>query len=127
MNPSFSCALILGLSALFLSCAGSQHPRVVAPNEAAAAPRYLELSREVKVNTLHFPSGTYRLHSTDAIGYYYRTPRGVIQGGIGGPHMRDGGIFVSKRDPKKLRGYVMVAGGVSHVGNFSNVKYRAHN
>lgn len=127
MTQSLICASILALSALLPSCAGSQHPRVIATNESSPAPRCLELSKEVKVNTLHFPSGTYRLHSSDAIGYYYRTPRGVIQTGIGGPQMRDGGIFVSKRDPKKLRGYVMVAGGVSHVGNFSKAKYRAHN
>ena len=116
------------LVSLLAGCAGSQHPTLIAPNEQVSVPRYIDVvGNEVKVNTLHFPTGTYRLHSTDAVGYYYRTPRGVIQKDIGGPHMRDGGIFVSKKDPKKLRGYVMIAGGVTLVGNFSKVHYRAHN
>ena len=37
--------------------------------------------------------------------------------------MRDGGIFVNKRDPNKLRGYVWRAGAITHVGNLSGVKH----
>ena len=72
---------------------------------------------------MHFPAGTYSLGAIDKIGYYYRAPRAVIAAG-GTP--RTGGIFVSRRDPRKLRGYVHLAGGVTHVGNLSHVPHRFH-
>ena len=82
--------------------------------------RYLELSREKQIATLHFPAGVYTLDAVDKIGYYYRAPRKIREGYA----MRDGGIFVSKRDPNKLRGYVFRAGTITHVGNLSGVKHR---
>lgn len=112
---------------LLSSCAGSSHPQILSPNEAATTPRFVDIYREVNVSTLHFPPGAYRLQSSDKIGYYYRTPRGVIQHTASGPMLRDGGIFVSKRDPKKIRGYVILAGGVTHVGNLSKTRHRFHN
>lgn len=115
------------LAIVLASCAGSSHPQVLTPNEPAPAPRFVDFYSEMKVGTLHFPAGVYRLHSTDKIGYYYRTPRGVIQRTLAGPLLRDGGIFVSKRTPTKLRGYVIVAGSVSHVGNLSKKRHRFHN
>jgi hypothetical protein len=61
------------------------------------------------------------LSAADKIGYYYRAPRKIVeQGSIG----RDGGIFVSKRDPNKLRGYIYRAGAITHVGNLSKVRHR---
>ena len=37
---------------------------------------------------------------------------------------REGGIFVSKRNRTKLRGYVYLGGVVTHVGNFSHANYK---
>jgi hypothetical protein len=39
---------------------------------------------------------------------------------------REGGVFVSKRNPKKLRGYVFWTGALTHVGNFSRKKHQFH-
>ena len=69
---------------------------------------------------LHFPAGVYTLDAADKIGYYYRAPRQIREGAI----LRDGGIFVSKRNPNKLRGYVWRAGAITHVGNLSGVRHR---
>jgi len=60
------------------------------------------------------------LDAADKIGYYYRAPRKVREGYT----WRDGGIFVSRRDPQKLRGYVYRAGTITHVGNLSGVRHR---
>lgn len=113
--------LILTSYFLLSSCAGSSHPQPISPSEGPPARRYLELYREKQVATLHFPAGVYTLSAADKIGYYYRAPRRILeQGSIG----REGGIFVSKRDPNKLRGYIYRAGAITHVGNFSRAKYR---
>ena len=106
---------------MLFSCAGSSHPQPIRPSEGPATGRYLELYREKQVATLHFPAGAYTLSAADKIGYYYRAPRKILgQGSIG----REGGIFVSKRDPNKLRGYIYCAEAITHVGNFSGAKYR---
>jgi hypothetical protein len=113
--------LLSTLAFLLSSCAGSSHPQPISPSEGQPTGRYLELYREKQIATLHFPAGVYTLSAADKIGYYYRAPRKILeQGSIG----RDGGIFVSKRDPNKLRGYVYRAGAITHVGNFSRAKYR---
>jgi len=112
--------LVLTSAFLLSACAGSSHPRLVSPSEGPGRPRYLELSREKQIATLHFPAGVYILDSADKIGYYYRAPRKIREGYT----MRDGGIFVSKRNPNKLRGYVWRAGAITHVGNLSGVKHR---
>jgi hypothetical protein len=106
------------------SCGGSSHPRPVSDTAAIPMPRTLELYSEVHVATLHFPGGSYLLSAADRIGYYYRAPGGVIEHTALGPVPRDGGIFVSKRNRAKLRGYVYLAGGVTHVGNFSDAQHR---
>jgi len=117
--------LILTSSFLLSSCAGSSHPRPITPSEGpAGTPRYLELYREKQVGTLHFPAGIYTLNSVDKIGYYYHAPRKIDEHMSGGSAGRDGGIFVSKRDPDKLRGYVWRAGAITHVGNLSHVQHR---
>ena len=103
-----------------LGCAGSQHPRLISPSEGPPSRRYLELYREKQIATLHFPAGIYRLDAADKIGYYYRAPGKVRERYA----WLDGGIFVSKRDPRKLRGWVLRAGTVTHVGNFSRAQYR---
>ena len=43
--------------------------------------------------------------------------RKVYQRSFSGRLPHDGGIFVSKRDQRKLRGYVIMPGGLTHVGN----------
>lgn len=109
---------------LLCSCAGSSHPRLVTPSEGPIAPRYLELYSAKQVATLHFPAGVYTLSAVDKIGYYYRAPRKIGEHAGAGSLGREGGIFVSKRDPQKLRGYVYRAGTITHVGNFSRTKHR---
>ncbi|HET9801112.1 MAG TPA: hypothetical protein VFP82_05445 [Chthoniobacterales bacterium] len=108
-----------------LSCAGSSHPQAITLSEGpVGAPRYLELDSTKQVATLHFPAGVYTLSAADKIGYYYRAPRKIGER-VGGRLVGlDGGIFVSKRDPNKLRGYVYRAGAITHVGNFSATKHR---
>jgi len=103
-----------------LGCAGSAHPRLISPSEGPPSRRYIELYHEKQIATLHFPAGIYTLDAADKIGYYYRAPRKIRERYA----WLDGGIFVSKRDPQKLRGYVIRAGTVTHVGNFSRVQHR---
>ena len=116
--------LILTSSFLLWACAGSPHPRLISPSEGPIAPHYLEVYSEKQVATLHFPAGVYTLSAADKIGYYYRAPRKIAERGGGGAFGREGGIFVSKRNPEKLRGYVYRAGTITHVGNFSGLKHR---
>jgi hypothetical protein len=123
---NFSTAQLLTILLVFLlsSCAGSSHPRLITPSEGPSSPRYLEIYSERRVATLHFPAGVYTLNAVDKIGYYYRAPGKIAEHFGGGSFWREGGIFVSKRNPQKLRGYVFRAGTVAHVGNFSGVKHR---
>jgi hypothetical protein len=108
-------------SSLFLSaCAGSSHPQLIGPSEGPPNRRYLKFYSEKQIATLHFPAGIYTLNAVDKIGYYYQAPRKIREGYA----WRNGGIFVSKRDPQKLRGYVYRAGAISHVGNLSRARYR---
>jgi hypothetical protein len=118
-----ACQLFLLVTCHFLlcACAGSSHPQPVSPSEGPPTHRYLELYREKQVATLHFPAGVYTLDAVDKIGYYYRAPRKISEAGSA---WRDGGIFVSKRDLNKLRGYVWRAGAITHVGNLSHAKHR---
>ena len=112
---------------LLFGCAGSSHPRVITPSEGPPNRQYLELYSEVRVATLHFPAGVYTLNATDKIGYYYRAPRKIAEHIGAGSVWRNGGIFVSKRNPEKVRGYVYRAGALTHVGNFSRTKHEFHN
>jgi hypothetical protein len=114
------------LAFLLCGCAGSSHPRPISPSEGPSSPRYLEIYSELQAATLHFPAGVYTLNAVDKIGYYYRAPRKIAERIGGGSLWREGGIFVSKRNPDKLRGYVVRAGTITHVGNFSRAKHRFH-
>ncbi len=105
LMKSPSLFLLSTFAFLLSSCAGSSHPRLVTPSEGPISPRYLALN------------------AVDKIGYYYRAPRKIAEHVGGGSLWREGGIFVSKRNPQKLRGYVFRAGTITHVGNFSGVKY----
>jgi hypothetical protein len=109
-------------SFVIAACAGSPHPPAEAPG-SANAPSMIELQSETRVASVHFPAGIYTLSAADRIGYYYRSARGVIQGSGPGRVVRQGGIFVSKRNQTKLRGYVYFGGSVTHVGNLSHAHY----
>ena len=123
MPRSLQVFLLSTLAFLLSSCAGSSHPRAITPSEGPSSARYLEIYSELHAATLHFPAGIYTLNAVDKIGYNYRAPRKIAEHVGGGSLWREGGIFVSKRDPQKLRGYVYRAGTITHVGNFSGVKY----
>src|ERR1700746_1567440 len=114
MRP-FRLFLLVTCHLSLLGCAGSSHPRLISPSEGPPTRRYLELEREKQIATLHFPAGVYTLDAVDKIGYYYRSPRKVGEHIGGGSVWRDGGIFVSKRNPQKLRGYVFRAGTITLV------------
>ena len=118
-------AIAVGLSAALLlsGCGGTDRRRSVNPVATTSTPQYIELRSKISAGTLHFPAGLYTLDSEDPKGYYYRAPRKVYQRSFSGGLPRDGGIFVSKRDQRKLRGYVMMPGGLTHVGNLSRANY----
>ena len=91
-----------------------------------AAPRYLELRSDAQVFTLRFPRGIYQLNAEDRIGFYYRAPIEIAEHIGAGTTWHDGGIFVSKRNRKKLRGYVYRAGALTLVGNLSRTPHDVH-
>ena len=127
MLRSLQVFLLSTLAFLLSSCAGSSHPRAITPSEGPSSARYLEIYSELHAATLHFPAGVYTLNAVDKIGYYYRATRKIAEHYGGGSFWREGGIFVSKRNPQKLRGYVFRAGTITHVGNFSRAKHRFRN
>lgn len=90
----------------------------------APTAHYLELESEASAATLHFPAGLYTLYASDSNGYYYRAPRKIIQHTGAGSVSHTGGIYVRKRNPDNLRGYVYIAGALTHVGNFSGVAHQ---
>src|SRR5437763_6653236 len=121
---STSLFLLSTLAFLLSSCAGSSHPRLVTPSGGPISPRYLEIYSEPHAATLHFPAGVYTLNAVDKIGYYYRAPRKIAEHFGGGSFWREGGIFVSKRNTKKMRGYVFRAGKITQIDNFLCTKHR---
>ena len=109
--------IAIGVALVFVGgCA--THPRIAAP------PRVLQFYSETRVATLHFPSGTYVLSSEDKKGYYYSAPGGIIEHTAAGRRRREGGIFVSNRDRDRLRGYVIMPYGLTHVGNLSRTAHQ---
>lgn len=118
-------AFTAGLAAALLlaGCGGTDRRHLVNPTATTATPPYLELRSETSAGTLHFPQGLYVLDSEDSHGYYYRAPRRIYQRSFSGGLPHDGGIFVSKRNQRKLRGYVIMPGGLAHVGNLSGANY----
>jgi hypothetical protein len=87
------------------------------------APRYVELQEEKQIATLHFPLGVYSFYAEDDVGFYYRAPGKVIEHSSRGSVAHQGGLYLDKRNPKKLRGYIYLAGGLTHVGDLSRVKH----
>ena len=112
------------ITALLLTgCGGTDRRHSVDPAATTSAPPAIELRSKISAGTLHFPPGLYTLDSEDAKGYYYRAPRKVYQRSFSGRLPHDGGIFVSKRNQRKLRGYVIMPSGLTHVGNLSGANY----
>jgi hypothetical protein len=112
-------------TALFLGgCGGTDRRQPVTPVATTRVARFIALLSDTSAGTIHFPRGLYSLESEDHHGYYYRAPVKLYQRSFGGREPRDGGIFVSKQNPRKLRGYVVMPGGVTHVGNLSGANYQ---
>jgi hypothetical protein len=113
------------LTALLLGgCGGTDRRYSINPAGTTATPPFIELRADTSAGTIHFPRGLYSLDSEDRHGYYYRAPGKVYQRSFSGRLPHDGGIFVSKRNQRKLRGYVVMPGGVTHVGNLSGADYQ---
>ena len=106
------------LALLLTSCA-NHHFRVVHNNAAIRAAAYIDMPGEQRIATLHFPAGSYYLYAADDVGYYYRAPRKIIEHIPGGSVSHDGGIFVPRNNPRRMRGYVFRAGALTHVGNIT--------
>jgi len=117
-------ALTVFVGALLLaSCGGTRHFRATDAAQTTSTPPYLELRSGRSASTLHFPAGTYVLNAEDDKGYYYRAPRRIRQHSFSGGLSYEGGIFVEKRDRTRLRGYVIMPGGLTHVGNLSRTDH----
>ncbi len=114
---------VLVAALLLTGCGGTDRRHSINPAGTTSVPPYLDLRSKISPGTLHFPVGRYVLDSEDGNGYYYRAPRKIVQRSFSGGYPRDGGIFVSKRDQRKLRGYVIMPGGLTHVGNLSRADY----
>ena len=113
---------IVLIALLFAGCGGTDRRRPVT-SSATTAPPFIELRSNVSAGTIHFPRGLYSLETEDQIGFYYRAPSKLSQHSFGGGYGHEGGIFVSKRDRRKLRGYVIMAAGLTHIGNLSHADY----
>jgi hypothetical protein len=120
--------IALGLTTVLLAsgCGGTDRRQRINPAATTAA-RFIELLSNTSAGTIHFPRGLYSLDSEDQHGYYYRAPGKVYQRSFSGGLPHDGGIFVSKQDQRKLRGYVVMPAGVTHVGNLSHANYQFRN
>ena len=109
--------VVVGAALLLTSCASRPVRQFAAP------PQTLELHESPSRGTLHFPRGTYTFESEDNTGYYYRAPRSVRQHSFGGSYPHDGGIFVLKRDPQRIRGYIVLYGERRKMGNLSDTRH----
>lgn len=111
------------MAILLAGCGGTDRRHPVNSSSTTVA-QFVELRSEASAATIHFPRGLYSLDSEDHHGYYYRAPGKVYQRSFPGSVARDGGIFVSKRNQRKLRGYVVMPAGVTLVGNLSGADYQ---
>lgn len=109
---------------MLASCLGSKQFQTIPAEGPPPTAQYLELQSPVTVATLHFPAGLYTLYATDSTGYYYAAPQKIMQHTAGGSLAHAGGVYVRKRDPNNIRGYVFVTGALTHVGNLSRVEHR---
>ena len=117
VHPRLAVLLPIALGLLLTSCATRQVQQFDTP------PQTLELQETVSRGTLYFPEGTYIFESEDNAGYYYRAPRSVRQHSFGGSYSHGGGIFVLKRDPRRIRGYIVLYGERRKMGNLSDARH----
>ncbi|MGI8436346.1 MAG: hypothetical protein ACR2NX_05515 [Chthoniobacterales bacterium] len=85
-------------------------------------PRHVELSEEKQISTFHFPVGIYTLQAEDNGGYYYRAPQRLTKHAFPGSQTYDGGIYLRKAPPQRIRGYVVWAGGRTKIGNLTRAR-----
>jgi hypothetical protein len=117
--------IALCLSGAFLAgCGGADRRQPVKPAARTTAAPFIAMLSDTSAGTIHFPRGLYSLDSEDHHGYYYRAPGKIYQRSFSGRLPYDGGIFVSKRNLRNLRGYVIMPGGLTHVGNLSGANYQ---
>ena len=117
--------LLSTLAFLLCSCANHQF-RIATDRPPPSAPQSVELLADKQVANLHFPAGIYSFYALDDSGWYYRAARAIVQHTGGGSVVRSGGIYVSKRNPNRLRGYVFYAGALTHVGDLSRTAHVFH-
>ena len=86
-------------------------------------PQMLVLQERTSRGTIHYPEGVYTFESEDSSGYYYRAPRSVRQHSFGGSYPHEGGIFVLKRDPQRIRGYIVLGNERRKLGNLSDAPH----
>ena len=122
MFRSWGFVTLCFLSSLVCSCA-NHHFRVSAQGPPTGAPRYIELLADKQVATLHFPAGLYSFYAVDDVGTYYRSPRPVLQHTGGASVRHNGGLFLTKRNPKRLRGYIFYAGALTHIGDLTRAPH----
>ena len=89
----------------------------------ASPPQFLELQESPSRGTIHYPEGSYTFESEDGEGYYYRAPRSVRQHSFGGSYPHEGGIFVLRRDPQRLRGYIVLGNERRKLANLSDTRH----
>ena len=124
---TFQQVTVSAASALLFTACANQHFHVPAEGPPSDAPHYVDLLSETQVATLHFPPGSYSFYAVDDAGYYYRAPRWIVEHTGGISMLHNGGIFMNKRDPKKLRGYIYLAGALTHVGDLSRARHELRN
>ena len=117
------CVIISALAVLSVSSCAHAQSRIAANQPSPTTPRYIDLLAERQVATLHFPAGRYFLYGVNAKGFYYRAPRPVVQHTGGGSVLRNGGLFLNRTNENKIRGYIYLAGALTHVGDFSRARY----
>ena len=118
-NYGFS--LLAATAALLLNSCASRPVQ-----QFASPPQALVLQETASRGTIHYPAGTYTYESEDSAGYYYRAPRSVRQHSFGGSYPHEGGVFVLKRDPQRLRGYIVLGNERRKLGNLSGVPHEFH-
>lgn len=111
-------AALVGVTLLLASCASNRAVR-----RFDTPPQSLDLQESGSRGTLHYPEGTYTFESEDESGYYYRAPRSVRQHSFGGSYPHDGGIFVLKSDPRRIRGYIVLYGERRKMGDLSDARH----
>jgi hypothetical protein len=116
--------LVILFAFVLTGCGGTDRRRPINSAANTTVAQSIELRSNTSAGTIHFLRGLYSLESQDQNGYYYRAPIKVYERSFAGRIAHDGGIFVSRRNPRKLRGYVVMPYGVTHVGNLSGADYQ---